>query len=336
MRSKISIGMNIHRSGDVFKAYSAENIEKNLNSCAELGVDIIRYNNSCSKGDEAIKETRRVSQLCHEKGMKLMLVVDTRTYSSIESLEEIENKMFELYRYISSSLRDAVDIYQIFNEMDVHCMGGNIANIFLTRADGKEKGEYDCVRWERSVAAVKGALRGMKDGYPEGKTCINFAWWHTALIYELYNQGCRWDITGIDWYSDCEEVSSIEALMNDVTFNIPDTDIMICETNFWMNLHQRYPEERKQALKLAENRNKWQAQWVPEFIDTLVKINNPRLKAVIFYELLDEPSFEKAKGSYHGESHFGFIECDENGGNQVRKPAFYSLQEKIKGIKGNN
>ena len=167
----------------------------------------------------------------------------------------------------------------------------------------------------------------------QGKTCINFAWWHTALIYELYNQGCRWDITGIDWYSDCEEVSSIELLMNNVLKNIHDTDIMICEVNYWMNLHHRYPPERKEALKKAENRDKCQAEWIPEFIDTLIKINNPRLKSVIFYELLDEPIFEMDKGDYCGESHFEFIECDKNGKKQIRKPAFYTLQEKIKDIR---
>lgn len=241
--------------------------------------------------------------------------------------------MADLYRFISSSLRDKVDIYQIYNEMDVHLMGGNIANIFLTRADGKEKGEYDCVLWDKAVAAVKGAIKGIKEGYPEGKTCINFTWWHTALIYELYELGVRWDIIGIDWYSDCEEVSSIDSLMNDVTAHIPDMDIMICETNYWMNLHNRYPEERKEALKKAENRYKWQAEWVPEFIDKLVELNNPKLKAVILYELLDEPIFEKNSGNYNGEVHFGFIECDENGDNQVRKPAFYSLQNKIKELK---
>ena len=138
-----------------------------------------------------------------------------------------------------------------------------------------------------------------------------------------------------DWYSDCEEVSSIELLMNDVMTNIPDSDIMICEVNYWMNIHPRYPEERKQALKIAENRNKWQAEWIPEFIDTLIDCNNPRLKAVIFYELLDEPAFEKNKEGYYGEAHFGFIECDENGKNQVKKPAFYSLQEKINEINNN-
>ena len=44
----------------------------------------------------------------------------------------------------------------------------------------------------------------------------------------------------------------------------------------------------------------------------------------------DEPIYEEEKGSYHGESHFGFVECDINGENQIKKPAFYALQKKIR------
>lgn len=325
---KLKFGMNIHRSGNPYFSYPSDDIEKNIDICYELGIDIVRYNNTC-RSNAAFEEVKKVSALCHERGMKLMLVIDTHTYTSMDSLEEIEVEMAEYYRNISSVLGDSVDYYQLYNEIDVTCMRGTIANIFLTPKDGKEKGEYDCVLWEKSVAAFKGAFRGMKEGFPEAKTCINFAWWHTALIYELYELGLRWDVTGIDWYSDCEEVSSIEKLMNDVLQHIPDTDIMICETNYWMNLHPRYTEEQKAALKNKECRYKGQAEWIPEFIDTLVEINNPHLKAVIFYELLDEPANE-GDGNYCGEAHFGFVECDQNGGNRIKKPAFYTLKEKIK------
>ena len=332
MNSELKFGMNIHNCG--YDSYPLEYLEENIDACKELGMDIIRFNQSSLEAD-AIEEVKSVSRLCHKRDMKLMLVVDTTSYTRIDSLHEIETEMAKYYKELSSSYKDAVDVYQIYNEMDVRCMGGSIANIFLTPADGKEKGEYDYILWDKSIAAVKGALKGMKEGYPEGKTCINFAWWHTALIYELYRKGCRWDITGIDWYSDCEEVSSIELLMNDVVKNIPDTDIMICEVNYWMNLHRRYPEERKQALKKAEERYALQAEWVPEFIDKLLKCNNPGLKAVIFYELLDEPNFEEDRGDYIGESHFGFIECDRHSGNRLKKPAFYSLKDKIGRIKSN-
>ena len=122
--------------------------------------------------------------------------------------------------------------------------------------------------------------------------------------------------------------------MQDVFRNLPGTDIMICETNYWMNLHDRYSEEQRQALKTAERRDKGQADWIAEFMETLIRICDPRLKAVIFYELLDEPVFEKNLGDYLGESHFGFIECDEKGGSRVKKPAFYTLQKINEAING--
>ena len=327
MNSELKFGMNIHNGR--YAAYPAENLEMNINTCKELGMEWIRFNQTF-EDEESLREIKHVSDLCHANGMKLMLVVDTRKYSTVESLSQIEREMTEYFKNASAFLRDAVDVYQLFNEMDVHCMGGDIANIFLSPADGREKGEYDCILWERSIAAVKGALKGMKAGYPQGKTCLNFAWWHTALIYELYRQGLRWDITGLDWYSDCEEVSSIERLMEDVQENIPDGELMICEMNYWMNLHERYTPERKQALQAGVIRDRWQAEWLPEFIDKLEGYDNPRLKAVMLYELLDEPAYERELGDYTGESHFGFIECDEKGGNQVKKPAFYSLQERLK------
>ncbi len=329
MKMNIEYGMNIHNSA--YAAYPAADLEENIKLCKELGLKTIRFNQACNDL-EAIEEVKRVSDVCRKNGMKLVLVVDVEKHYGMQSLGEIEREMAEHYKFISSSLRDAVDIYQIYNEMDVHCMGGNIANIFLAPADGKEKGEYDSALFERCVAAVKGALKGIKDGFPGSKTCINFAWWHTALIYELYERGCRWDVVGIDWYSDCEEVSSVELLIDDVTRHIPDCDIMICETNFWMNLHERYTPERKEALKEAENRDRQQAEWIPGFIDTLLRINNPRLKSVVFYELLDEPVFEKS-GGYNGESHFGFIACRKNGKGKKQKPAFYALQKKLADIK---
>lgn len=333
METNLLFGMNVHHGG--YQAYPSADLEKNIDACKEMGLDIVRFNQSCGVGNvAAIEEVKRVADLCHARGMKLMHCVDNNFWNNDLTLEELEMAMYEHYRYLSSMLRDKVDYYQLFNEMDVACMNGQIVNIFLPGKDGKEKGEYDCVRWDKAVAAVKGALRGMMTGYPEGKTCINFGWWHTALIYELYDQGCRWDITGLDWYEDCEAVSSVEALMNDVSAHIPDCDFMICETNFWMNLHGRYSEEQKAALKNAETRDANQAKWVPEFVDKLIKINNPKLKAVIFYELMDEPAFEEHHGSYHGESHFGFISCDRNGQNRKEKPVFYSLQKKIKEVRG--
>ena len=329
------VGMNVHRWGRSFVAYDRSRLCENLDTCKELGIKLIRYNNSF-RGEEAAEDVALVANEIKKRDMQMMLVVDDAGWSKekISGKQENLEAYYEEYMFrIAASQKGKIGIYQVFNEMDIAGMRGDIGNIILPGKDGKEKGEYDCVLWERAIASVKGALKGIKKGDPDAKTCVNFAWWHTALIYEMAERGCKFDMVGIDWYSDCEEVSSIDLLIADVKKHIPDSDIVICETNFWMHPMGRDPIEKQEALKVKEKRFAGQEKWVPEFIQKLVDLKEPKLKAVCFYELLDEPIYEKDRGSYHGESHFGFIECDEHGDHQVKKPAFYSLQKKIKELK---
>lgn len=329
-----SFGINIHN--DKYPAYPATDLKKNLDICNELGLNIVRYNHKCDTY-EGIETVKKVANECHKRGMKFMLVIDDNNWYKMEtdSLQTLEKYYACYFERVTSSLKDKVDYYQLFNEMDVVGMRGDISNIVIPGKDGREKGEYDSVRFDKAIASMKGALKGIKKGYQDAKTCVNFSWWHTALVYEMYRQGCRWDLIGLDWYSDCEEVSSIDLLIDDVRRNIPESQIMICETNYWMHPHQRDTIEKQEAIKVKQNRYEYQEKWIPEFIDKLVSIDEPHFLGVIFYELLDQPIYEIKRGAYHGESHFGFVESDEDGGNRVKKPAFYSLQEKIKEIKGN-
>ena len=335
MSNKLRIGMNCHRWGAPYASYPKEMVETNLDTCKELGLDMIRFNQSC----HTVEDIDCVSYFADEalkRGMTLMHVIDDGTWknpSDTVKTEELE-KYYEDYMYrISSRLKGKIEVYQVFNEMDVTGMRGDIANIILPGKDGKEKGEYDSVMFDRAIVAVRGALKGIKKGDPGAKTCVNFAWWHTAMIYAMYDAGCRFDVVGLDWYSDCEDVSSIDLVIDDVKKHIPDSDFMICETNFWMHPMGRDPIEKQEALKVDEKRYEGQAKWVPEFIQKVIDLNEPKMKAIFFYELMDEPIFERQRGSYHGESHFGFIACDEDGTNQVKKPAFYSLKKKIEEIK---
>ncbi len=327
MVKNIAVGMNIHRSG--YAAYPAENLEKNLDLCKEMGMDYVRYNNS-SFSDEAKAETIKVADACHQRGMKIMLVLDGQQYHTNNDIEDLE-AYYEEYMYgVGKAYGDKIDVYQLFNEIDVAAMHGDIANIILPGKDGREIGEYDSVRVDKAIRAMKASIKGLKSAYPEAVVCMNFAWWHTAILYEMLKQGCKFDIIGLDWYSDCEEVSDIRDLVAELETTVPDSLLMINETNFWMHPMKRDPIEKQENLKVKELREKNQAEWVCQFIDKLVEMNNPKIIGVHFYELLDEAMYEIRKGSYNGESHFGFIECDQNGNDYVFKPAFYALKEKIK------
>ena len=328
MPKDIIVGVNVHNPG--YTPYS-NTLEQKLDDARDMGMKIIRYNNS-SNAPEDLAQVKLVADECHKRGLKLMLCVDNYGWAKQEGHTDEEWEAFweNYFEIISSTLKDNIDIYQVFNETDNACMGGNIFNITSRPHDGKHIEEYDYVMIGSLVCAMRGALKGLKKGYAGAVTSMNFCWWHTAALYKLYEEGCRWDIIGIDWYSDCEEVSSIDLLLADVVGHIPEGDFMICETNQWMNFHARWDEEKRALIANKESRDALQAEWVPSFIQKLYDLDEPRFKGVIFYELLDEPGFESNAGTYHGESHFGFIECDSHGENRVYKPVCKTASNKIK------
>ncbi|MBE6758232.1 MAG: hypothetical protein E7552_06790 [Ruminococcaceae bacterium] len=322
------VGMNLHNR--TYTPY-CNTQEQNLDDCAAARMKIIRFN-SPAQTPEDIAEIRAMADGCHARGMEFLLCIDHyhQWQNWDQPLEELETFYEEFMAGVSAALQGAVDVYQVFNETDVACINGNIFNIVLPAKMGRELGEYDCVLCEKCLYAMRGALRGLKRGYPSVKTSMNFCWWHTALIYDLYEKGCRWDVIGIGWYSDGEELSSIDLIVTDVCQTIPDADIMICETNQWMNLHERWDEAKRDVVRNRESRNALQAEWTASFIQKVYDMHEPRFKGIIFYELLDEPRFEREQGAYHGESHFGFAECNDEGGDRIYKPAWYAVADKIR------
>ncbi len=329
MIKNISVGMNLHNSSS--KAYPIKNLEYNLDLCVSLGVDCIRYN-TASVLEERRQEAVKVAKACHKRDMKFMLVMDDRRYLN-DDIEDMEAFYEDHMRTVGKAYGNNVDIYQIFNEIDVAAMHGDIANIILPGKDGRELGEYDYLIVEKAIKAMKGAIRGLKSVNLNAVICANFAWWHTAVIYEMRKHGIHFDIIGLDWYSDCEDVSDIRKLIAELEVTIPESKFIITETNYWMHPMKRDPLEKQESIKDKKLRNINQAEWVCGFIDKLVEMNNPKLIGIQFYELMDEPIFEIERGSYHGESHFGFIECDVNGENYVFKPVFTALKRKIEEYK---
>lgn len=329
MNKEFLFGVNMHNSG--YKAYPEHMLDCNIAMCDELAVNIIRMNID-GYSDESVGYGKRMISECHSRNMKFMLVIDSRTF--IDMPKEKVAAFYEDYFYkIAFAYGDELDYIQVFNELDVIAMRGDIANIIIPGGDGIVKENYDSELWDKSILAVKGAMCGIKKSGSKVKTCINFAWWHTALLYEIVKQGIDFDIVGIDWYSDCENISSIEKLIEDIEKNIPDKDMIIVETNYWMHPMSRDPIEVQEAIKDEMKRDKAQAEWIPAFTERIYKMDNQRLKGIIIYELLDEIIYDQQQGKYYGEAHFGLVKCDINGENPRPKQAFYSYRECIKKLK---
>ena len=201
-------------------------------------------------------------------------------------------------------------------------MHTDIGEIY-NHGDGKVPEEYDPKRLANTAPAVKAALKGMKDGDPDCVTVINYCWWHTYYIEYLAAHGCEWDITGLDWYSDAENKSSALEVFDWLNNKFGNRPIMICETNWWAYLESDKSEEERQEM---------QEKFVCEFTEHLYKNAPDNFMGLIFYELMDEPAFEINHGTFHAESHFGFVNCDRKGYEPKLKKVCNSLGETIKRI----
>ena len=107
-----------------FRAEIYERLGDIYNNVNNLKQSSTLYNNALSDYESANNKDCIVNLL-----LKLGKLYQ---YNHIHDIAMIYFEMAEFYKTLSSTLLDAVDIYQIYNEMDVHCMGGTIANIFFS------------------------------------------------------------------------------------------------------------------------------------------------------------------------------------------------------------
>lgn len=328
MKKEFIFGMNVHNKG--YQSYPDKNLDYMLDECVAMHQNLVRFN-FVPVSDEDFEYINTVIDKIHSRGMKIMLCVDSLDTLRTPPVEEVYGAAYDYYFMLASRLGTRVDIYQLYNELCVWGMHNDIGNIVNCGSDGKEVIDYDPSRFERAVKGVKGASEGLKAGCKDAVSCVNMSWWHNALMYAIVENGALIDIIGLDWYSDCEADSSIEELLDELTVKLAGRDFMFCETNFWMHPHPKFTEEQNATILNPDKRDIAQAEWVESYTKRAFGLTEkyPTFKGIIHYELMDEPAFEQHDGRYNGESHFGFIACDANGNDPVRKPCFYALKKAI-------
>lgn len=321
-KKEFIVGMNIHNR--TYAAYPEDTLERNLDYCTQMGLNLINFN-FVPQNSEDLAYIKSVAEAVHKRGMKFSLCVDDRTCFGMP-FDEIEEKNYENQKMICKGLKGLVDIYEVGPEFDVPAMHtdmGDIYNLTDAKYDGMVAEEYDPVRLSKTAPAVRGRLKAIREYAPDAKTMVAFAWWHTYYLEYLRDNGCSWDIIGVDWYSDAEKISSFGELLEWLEAHFGDRPVLICETNFWgYNYKDKTPEEGD-----AE-----QAKWVCHFCKNIYENTPERCLGLIYYELMDEPCLEESNDGFHGEAHFGFVKCNKNGSNPVPKPAVAALGETIKNL----
>lgn len=309
-RKDFSWGINGHNY--YYKSYPIRSVEEQIDLAAELGVTIYRFNlNPKSPADLDYLDI--VVDLVERYGMKLMLVMDDNTASP-----DILRMRYETVakRYNGKNGHGTIPYIQVFNEVDVWCMNAkDFSDKPAIEGDGTLPSHYSHKALEQMLPRFKAAIAGVKAGNPQCKTIINISYMHTYLFDYLKDHGVKWDITGLDWYANMGEYDKILKRVQ----GRYSQDIFICETNIWpfnAGMQQEYEND---------------TTFLPNAMRHVYR-NYPRVKAMIFYELLDEPDFEIHKGQYEGESHFGFVKVNKSDFSiGAKKPIYHQVQKMLGG-----
>ena len=310
-RKDFQWGINGHNF--YYKSYPLRSLDQQIDLAAELGVQIYRINlNPKTPADYDYLDT--VVSLCERYGMKVLLVMDDN-----ESSAEILRTRYETVakRYNGKNGYGTISYIQVFNEVDVWCMHGeDFSDKPAVEGDGTEASHYSKQALDFMVPRFKAAIEGLKAGNPNCKSVINISYTHTYLFDYLKQNNIKWDITGLDWYSNMHD-GNYDWILKRLQDRYQQ-DIFICETNIWPfnpSMESDYEND---------------TTFLPNAMRHIYN-NYSRVKAMIFYELLDEPDYEISKDQYEGESHFGFVKVDNAFNIGIKKPIYHQIQRMLGG-----
>lgn len=169
--------------------------------------------------------------------------------------------------------------YELGNELD------NL--VILPGKDGNKTTDYDATKFKKAASYLKGMDVGIKSVQPTAQTMVNAGWLHYAFLQMLESYGVNFDIIAYHWYSDMEGAAKGK--------NIPDITLKLSglfTKPIWFT-------EAGQRYKNVADLEQLQSDFTQGFIAKCRA--NPQVKAVLFYELFDEPDRSDAEG------HFGLI-----------------------------
>ena len=305
LKQSILWGVNAHNNQ--YKAYNDQNTDEIIRLAADLGSTIFRINdNPTSPGRLAY--IRNVIRQCHARGMQVMLAMDWFA----GSVEEIVHRM----TVIARELKDEVEYFQLFNETDCWAAckdkedGGGLYDI--TDPTGQTPGYFNPKRVPIAIEKMKAAADVWHKEAPNAKLVINIGARHYPMLEWYRDAGITWDVVGVDIY----EPWDYHAFFRMLEEKFPTCDMMVTECNYPAN-NGPYKEED-------------QAAWLRDFILTMNEYDSDRLKAVIVYELLDQPNIQPTD-KWEGEAHFGLVHVDPDLTITTPKPSYYTVQKLIKG-----
>ncbi len=297
-RSDFSWGVNGHNR--YYASYPEKNLKTQVKLAAELGSKIYRFNyNPVTEEDFAYLDTVLAEVLAY--GMDMMLVLDDAQGTPEAIAQRIGATAA---RYTASSPHGFIRYLQVFGEADIPALlDSNPTDV----PDGSRPSHYsDAVinDWYGRFQSALGAIRAVNT---DSKTVISISYLHYGFLTALKNKGLQWDIIGLDWYAD---MGAFSRVLTPVKANFTQ-DILITETNIRPSGNNTYAPI-----------STW--SWLTDGMAAVYA--EPRVKGLIFYELMDEPAISDPV-----EAYCGLVGGTETGDVTARKAIYTYIQEAIGG-----
>lgn len=196
--------------------------------------------------------------------------------------EEVSYQVgYERGAAFASNYQDDFIYYNIANELDNKCI--------LPNKSGGMVDHYDPVKFKVIAARLKGMDDGIKSIDKNAKTMVNACWMHYRYLLMLEEYGLNFDIVAYHWYDDMEKLALKTYKITDITQFLSEKftkPIWFTEVNIRNYKGTTSDEVQKDFLNNFIGKCK----------------NNPRVKAVIIYELFNQPVFKNS------ESHYGLFD----------------------------
>lgn len=303
LKKSIKWGVNSHWY--TYPAYVKENADEALRLAHELGSTIYRINGNPTTESE-LAWTREIARKCHAYGMEFMLALDNFR----GTVDEVVARM----TYAAENLQNEVDYFQIFNEVDCWAAHTDDGTAFYNASDntGQTPDYYNPNRVKVAVEKMKAALDVFHHTAPQSKLVVNLGARHYPMLDWYLEAGLKWDIIGFDVY----EKWDYNAFFGMIEKRYPGFDIIVTECNYPSN-NGPYKEED-------------QAAWLETFIHAMNNYPSNRMKAVIIYELLDQPSIQTTD-EWDGEAHFGLVRMNRDNTFAEPKKSYYAMQKRFCG-----
>lgn len=278
--SGMVLGINGHPLGD--DAYKGISAATQVDLIKSMGMGIYRIN-ILSQSDGTCTVPKILTPLLEAAAngkvtLLPMLTPRTLNYSASES--DAYNAGKTLGANFAAKYAANFKYYDLGNDLDVRSI--------LSGKDGRIQADYDQKKLRVTAAYLKGMNDGIKSNDSDAQTMISAGWVHWGFIQFCENYGVKYDILAYHWYSDMEEVAlrSKSNHIEDITVKLnslfPGKPIWITETN-----------ARPKDASIYEA---YQNTFLTSFINKCKA--NPTVKALLIYELFNEPYKSAAENNY--------------------------------------